>query len=188
MSSGFARRPIAQQLILATMVALIVVFSVMTLIVQKKADSAAIAVAEVNLEHEAKLMAGTLDSVFEAVKARGEDESQFFLKYIGVSPEPGVGMVRTGDVDLPAVKLGNEILNGNDRQLKAFRDLTGNDAAFLVIRDNKVYRLATLLKDKEGKTMTGVPLPDGDPVAKALLSGQDYQGPSLRRGKYNFST
>ena len=44
----------------------------MTLIVQRKADSAALAVAEANLEREAKLMAGTLDSLFEAVKVRGD--------------------------------------------------------------------------------------------------------------------
>jgi hypothetical protein len=84
--------------------------------------------------------------------------------------------------------LGNEVLNGQDRLLKAFRDLTGSDAAFLMIHDNKVYRLATLLKDKDGKPMNGVPLPDSDPVAKALLAGQDYQGLAIRGGKYNFST
>ena len=188
MASGFAQRPIAQQLILATIAALVVVFSVMSLIVQQKADSAAIAVAEENLAHEAKLMASMLDSVFEAVKVRGDDESQFFLKYLAMQPEPGAGVVRTGDVDLPVVKLGNEILNGNERQLKAFRDLTGSDTAFLIVRDNKAYRLATLLKDKDGKAMNGVPLPDGDPVAKALLAGQDYQGLAIRGGKYNFST
>ena len=188
MVSGFARRPIAQQLILATIAALVVVFSVMTLIVQQKADNAAIAVAEANLAHEAKLMASMLDSLFESVKERGDDESRFFLKYLAIQPEPGSGLVKTGDVDLPAVKLGNEVLNGNDRQLKAFRELTGSDAAFLIVRDNKVYRLATLLKDKEGKAMNGVPLPDGDPVAKALLAGQDYQGLAIRGGKYNFST
>ena len=188
MARGFAQRPIAQQLILATIAALVVVFSVMSLIVQQKADSAAITVAEENLAHEARLMASMLDSVFEAVKVRGDDESQFFLKYLAMQPEPGAGMVRTGDVDLPAVKLGNEVLNGNERQLKAFRDLTGSDTAFLIVRDNKVYRLATLLKDKDGKAMNGVPLPDGDPVAKALLAGQDYQGLAIRGGKYNFST
>jgi hypothetical protein len=39
---------------------------------------------------------------------------------------------------LPLVKLGNEVLNGQERQLKAFRDLTGSDSAFLMIHDNKV--------------------------------------------------
>lgn len=188
MSSSFARRPIAQQLIMAMIAALLIVFSVLTLIVQNKADSAALAVTQHNLENEARLMAGTLDALFDTVKVRGDTEAQFFLKYLGAPLEPGVGVTRTGDVDLPVIRLGNEVLNGNDRVLKAFRDLTGSEAAFLAIRDNKVYRLATLLKDKDGKPMNGVPIADGDPVARALLAGENYQGLAIRGGKYNFST
>jgi methyl-accepting chemotaxis protein len=188
MFANFSRRPIAQQLILATMAALIVVFSAMTLIIQNKADSAAIAVTERNLEHEANLMAGMLDSVFSAVKVRGEEESMFFQKFAGGLPDMGQGSIRTGEIDLPAVKLGNETLNGNDRLLKGFRDLTGDDAAFLIINDHKLYRLATLLKDKDGKSMNGVQIADTDPVAKAVLAGNDYQGLAIRGGKYNFST
>ena len=188
MFAGFARRPIAQQLIIATIAALLAVFSMLALLVQNKADSAAVAVAERNLEHEAKLMAGMLDSLFSAVQIRGEEGVQFFTKFIGSQPELGVGVAKTGAVDLPLVRLGNEVLNGNDRLLKGFREMTGDDAAFLVIHEKKLYRLATLLKDKDGKTMNGVPIPDGDPVAKAVLAGQEYQGLAIRGGKYNFST
>ena len=188
MFTSLQRRPIAQQLIVAASVALLLVFSVMTLIVQHKADTAAIAVAEQNLEHEAKLMAGTLDALFDAVKVRGESQAQFFLKYVGSQPVLGSGVLKTGDVDLPLVRLGNEILNGNERVLQAFKELTADESAFLVFKDNKVYRLATLLKDKNGRPMHGVPLAETGPVAKALLSGNDYQGLAIRGGKYNFST
>lgn len=188
MFANFSRRPIAQQLILATIAALFVVFSLMAFVVQNRADSAAIAVIERNLEHEAKLMAGMLDSIFEAVKIRGEEESQFFAKFIGSQPELGGGTIKTGDVDLPVVKLGGEVINGNERLLKAFRELTGDDTAFLVIRDNKLYRLATLLKDKDGKSTVGTHIADSDPVAKAVLTGENYQGLAIRGGKYNFST
>ena len=188
MFDGFSRRPIAQQLIFATTAALIVVFSAMTLIVQNRSDSAAVAVAERNLEHEARLMAGMLDSLFGAVKIRGEEESQFFVNYIGGQPVLGGGSVKTGGMDLPLVKLGNEVLNGNDRLLKAFRELTSDDTAFLIIHDNKLYRLSTLLKDKDGNPMNGTQIADNDPVAKAVLAGKDYQGLAIRGGKYNFST
>lgn len=188
MFHSMQRRPIAHQLIAATVIALILVFSIMTLIVQRKADGAAITVAEKNLENEAKLMAGTLDSMFEAIKLRGDGQSQFFLKFIGGQPELGQGTVKTGDVELPVVKLGNETLNANERVLVDFRSLTGEEAAFLLIKDGKVYRLSTLLKDKDGKPMHGVPIGDNDPVAKALLAGKDYQGLAIRGGKYNFST
>ncbi len=188
MFSQFQRRPIAQQLIFVTLLALILVFSVMTLIVQRNSDRAALAMAERNLEHEAKLMAGVLDSLFEAVKVRGDAQANFFKRFVGGQPELGQGSQRVGEVDLPVVRIGNEVLNANDRMLKAFRDLTGDEAAFLVVKDNRVYRLSTLLKDKEGRPMHGVPVNDGDAVAKAVLAGQDYQGLAIRGGKYNFST
>ncbi|WP_412479255.1 methyl-accepting chemotaxis protein [Azonexus sp. IMCC34839] len=188
MLAQFQRRPVAQQLIVITILALIVVFSVMTLIVQRNSNRAALAVAEHNLEHEAKLMAGMLDSLFDAVKVRGEAQSNFFLRFAGGKPELGQGIQRVGEVDLPVVRIGAEVLNANERLLKSFRDLTGDEAAFLAVKDNKVYRLSTLLKDKEGKSMNGVPLADGDAVAKSVLAGQDYQGLAIRGGKYNFST
>ena len=188
MFSGFERRPIAQQLMIVTMVALIAVFGILALVVQKNADRAALTVAEQNLEHEARIMAGMLDSVFESVKDRGERQSQFFLKFVGGTPSVSTDLVKTGDVDLPIVRIGSEVLNSNLRPLQAFRDLTGEDTAFLVIKDNKVYRLSTLLKDKDGKSMNGVPISESDPVSKAVLAGQDYAGLAIRGGKYNFST
>ena len=184
----FRGRPVAHQLILATLTALVLVFSIMTLIVQQRADRAALIVAEDNLAHEARLMVGVLDSLFEGIRARGEAQSQFFIKYAGGQPERVPGLAPAGDVNLPIMRINGEVMNGNERILKSFRALTGDDTAFLVVMDGKLYRLATLLKDKEGKSMNGVPLPPEDPVTKSILAGQDYQGLTIRGGKYNFST
>lgn len=188
MFSQFNRRPIAQQLIMAMVVALIFIFSVLALVVQNKADSAAIAVARAYLANEAKLMASTLDAAFESVRARGEDQSKFFERFAGGVPTRGDTLVRTGDVDLPAMRIGGELLNGSDRILKSFKELTGDEGAFMVIQEGKLYRVSTLLKNKEGKTMYGVPVKDGDPVATAILAGKDYFGLSIRSGQYYFST
>ena len=184
----FSRRPIAQQLLIAMLLALGCVFSALALIVQNKADGAAITVAQANLENEAKLMAGTLDAAFESVRGRGEDQSHFFERFAGGAPTRGETLVRTGDVDLPAMRIGTELLNGNDRILKSFKELTGDEGAFMVIQDGKLYRASTLLKSKDGKSMNGVPLKDDDPVAQSILAGKDYFGLSIRSGKYYFST
>ena len=74
MFANFARRPIAQQLIMATISAFVVVFAALIVVMQQKAESAAIAVSERNLEHEAKLMAGMLDSIAEDM-AMGQGEA-----------------------------------------------------------------------------------------------------------------
>lgn len=188
MFAKFQMRPIGQQLIVAVVAALVLVFALMTAIVQQRADGAALAVAEHNLADEAKLMAGMLDSLFDAVRERGDRQSDFFGKFLNGTPVLTNDTMRTGDVDLPVIRLGGEALNGSERVLSSFKALTGEEAAFLVFKDNKVYRLSTLLRNKEGKPMHGVPLPDGDPVARALLAGKDYQGLAIRAGKYNFST
>ena len=188
MFGKFAYRPIAQQLIMAILAALVAVFALMTLIVQNRADGAALSVAEQNLTDEAKLMSGMLDALFDAVRERGTRQSDFFLRYLNGKLEPGEGMVPTGDVELPVMRLGSEVLNANDRVLAAFRNLTGDEAALLVLHAGKVYRLSTLLRNKEGKAMHGVPLPESDSVARSLMADKDYQGLAVRGGKYYFST
>ncbi len=188
MKQRFVQRPLAQQLILVILLAMLLIFGGMVWLIEQRASRAALSVAEQNLKHEAELMASTLDALFESVKARGERQSEFFIKYLGGVPEPGAGLVRTGEVELPLVRLGGELLNGNERVLTAFRQHTGDEGAFLLLQEGKVYRLATLLRDKENRPMHGVPLPDGDPVARAVLAGQDYQGLAIRGGRYFFST
>lgn len=188
MLPGFDRKPIAQQLIVAILAALVVVFALMSWIVQQRASGSALRIAEQNLRHEVQLMAGTLDSFFMAVKARGDRQSDFFLKQLPGKPTLGTELVRTGDVDLPVVRVGSEVMNANDRLLLAFRTLTGDDTAFLLIRDGKVYRTNTLLRKPDGSPMHGVPLPAEDPVNRSLLSGQDYQGLAIRGGKYYLAT
>lgn len=182
------QRTIVQQLLAAVIIALIAVFSVMVWVVQQRAETAALSVAETNLAHEARLMVGTLDALFEAIQQRGEAQSRFFLRFAGGKPELVPGTQKTGEVDLPIMRIGGEIQNGNDRLLKSFRDLTGEETAFLILKDGQLYRLSTTLKDKDGKPMNGTVLPASDPVAKAILAGQDYQGLAIRGGKYNFST
>lgn len=188
MLPGFDRKPIAQQLILAIMVALVVVFALMSWIVQQRASGSALRIAEHNLRHEAQLMAGTLDSFFLAVKARGDRQADFFLKQLPGKPTVGSELVRTGDVDLPVVRVGGEIMNANDQPLVAFRTLTGDDTAFLLIRDGKLYRVNALLRKPDGSPTHGVPLPAEDPVSRSILAGQDYQGLVIRGGKYYLAT
>ncbi len=188
MKHRFMQQPLARQLILVILPAMLLVFGGMVWLIEQRASQAALSVAEQNLKHEAELMASTLDALFESVKGRGERQSDFFLRYLGGVPELGAGLVKSGAAELPPVHLGSELLNGNERLLTAFRQLTGEEGAFLLVREGKVYRLATLLRDKDGKPMHGVPLPDGDPVARAVLAGQDYQGLAIRGGRYFFST
>jgi methyl-accepting chemotaxis protein len=187
MSSSYRRLPIARQIVLTAVILLLLVFTVMTVMVYRMAEQSAIAEAAHSLEQQTKIMAGTLDSFFDNVKARGERQSKFFLQSIGGALSAGPGTFKTGDVDLPVFRVGGETANANHKLLESFKELTGDEAAFLVLKDGKVYRAATLLK-KDGQSMDGTVLAANDPVTEALLKGQDYAGMTVRNGTYNFST
>ena len=188
MTTQFEHQPIGRQLTLLMVGALVVIFAVLVWIVQHFSSKALVAETEHSLEQESKIMVGMLDSLFEGVKARGERQSSFFVKYAGGEPLPGQGTMRTGEVDLPVVRIGDEVVNGNDRLLKSFKNLTGDEAGILAIKDGKLYRLSTLLADKDGKALVGSAIASDDPLAKAVLQGQDYSGLSVRGGKYYFGT
>ena len=187
MFKRYSRLPIAQQIIVASVVLLLLVFYTMTALVYRMAERAAIADAEHSLAEESRLMAGTLDTFFDNVKARGERQSRFFLQSFGGKLTLGQGSVRTGEIELPAIHAGHEVANANRPWLEAFKELTGDEAALLAVHDGKVYRVATLLM-KDGKPMHGSQIPDSDPVARALLKGEDYSGMTVRNGNYHFST
>jgi methyl-accepting chemotaxis protein len=187
MLNRYRRLPIAQQIILAAVFLLLFVFSVMTALVYRMAEQAALAAAEHSLAQETKIMAGTLDTFFDNVKARGERQSRFFFQTIGGAVSAGPGTVKTGEADLPVVRVGSETGNANHKLLQSFKALTGDEAALLVVKDGKVYRAATLLQ-KDGQPMDGTALPAADPVTVAVLKGDDYAGMTVRGGGYNFST
>ena len=123
MTTQFEHQPIGHQLTLLMVGALVVIFAVMVWIVQHFSSKALVAETEHSLEQESKIMVGMLDSLFEGVKARGERQSSFFVKYAGGEPLPGQGTMRTGEVDLPVVRIGDEIVNGNDRLLEGSKRL-----------------------------------------------------------------
>jgi methyl-accepting chemotaxis protein len=183
---SYRRLPVAQQLIFATIALLLLVFTALTLIGQVMAERSAIKAATVALEQETRFMAGTLDSYFENVQTRGERQYQFFLKSIGGEITPGEGLVRTGDIDAPAIQVGGQTINGSNRLLTEFKALTGEDAAILVFHQGKLLRAATLLK-KDDRVMYGSEIAANDPVTVALQKGEDYSGLTVRNGVYNFS-
>ena len=168
---------------MATIAAFVIVFAVLILVMQQR-PARPLRGPSTNLEHEARLMAGMLDSTYRRSKfaARMNRSSSANM---GGQLEAGTGLVRTGDVDLPVVKLGNEVLNGQDRLLKAFRGWLAA-IGLLMIHNNKVPPGHPAQGQGRQTDERRTPA-DSDPVAKALLAGR-ITNLAIRGGKYNFST
>jgi len=187
MLSRYRHLSISQQIILAAVAFLLLIFAVVTYVSNRMNEQTAIAETEVELREQARVLSGILDAYFENVKVRGERQSSFLRQWLGGEIRLGEGRVKTGEVELPALRLGNDILNSQHKRLEDFRSLTGDDVAFLVVDDGKVYRAATLLK-KDGVFMDGTFLSPKDPVPQALLKGENYAGLVVRGGEFFFST
>ncbi len=92
-----------------------------------------------------------------------------------------------GAYQLPVVRSGDRIVNGNTALLEALRKQTDADPALLLRSGDDLIRAATLLKTKDGKSTEGTPIPAGSPESKALLAGKPYAGVVKRSGKYYVS-
>ena len=187
MTSAYQRQPIARQIIIAAATLLVAIFTIMTVVATSMAGKAALQLAETDLKEQMQILTDMLDTQFDGVLARGERQMNLFHRQLPGELSLGSGLVRTGPLDLPQLRAGGETLNGNHRILQSFRELTGEEAAFLVMHEGKVYRAATLLK-KDDAYMDGTEIKGDDPVAASLLQGKDYAGLAIRNGGYFFST
>ena len=187
MLNAYRRLPVAQQIILVSAALLILIFTVLTVLVTAMTSRSAVNAAEAQMKQQMRVVSDMLDSQFEATVARGERQMHIFSQHLGGQVVVGSDLVHTGSVELPALRVGSELLNANHRLLQSFKTLTGVDGALLSVYQGKVYRAATLLK--QGDTpMDGTEIKPGDPVADALLQGKDYTGLAIRNGGYFLST
>ena len=184
--ANYRHMPISRQIIIVACSALIILFTAVTLIVTKLSMQHALTTTEQNLTQQVATIRGMLDAYFENVLARGNRQSDFFMKYLQGDVSRGSGTVRTGAVDLPELHAAGRVLNANHSLLESFKELSATEAAVLVVQDGQVYRAATLLK-KDGQYMDGTAVPETDPVAKAILKGENYTGLTVRNGQYFFS-
>jgi methyl-accepting chemotaxis protein len=178
--------PISRQIIVMASGLLLLLFALLTVVVTELSMRHSLAGTESNLSSQVQVLRATLDTFFDNVKSRGERSSTFFGRYLQASITLGGGLVATGPLELPELRVNGQLLNSNQKVLLGFKELSGDEAALLVLHNGSVYRAATLLK-KDDKYMDGTQIPAADPVAAALLKGEGYSGLTVRNGQYYFS-
>lgn len=86
------------------------------------------------------------------------------------------------------IKAGDLILNGNNELLSELKRKFAVEPALLIKSQDGLWnRSATLLKDKDGKSMIGTKLDKNDPVSVSLSEGKTFQAVIERSGKLYFS-
>ncbi len=89
---------------------------------------------------------------------------------------------------LPVYRVGGEVVNGNEKLMLRWKEILIADPAFLLFNpQGEMVRVATLLKDKEGKSMVGKPIAANAPETQTVKEGKEWAGVVVRSGKYYVS-
>lgn len=89
---------------------------------------------------------------------------------------------------LPVFRIGLEVINGNEALMTRWKSILVAEPALLIFNgQGEMVRAATLLKDKDGKSMVGKPIAASSPETKTVLEGNEWSGVVQRNGKFYVS-
>jgi methyl-accepting chemotaxis protein len=180
------RLSLVHQIALAATIVSLAIFSGLIAFTSYFAEHSAISKTEEELNHQIKGIVRMLElSHDNAVAHAGKGVARF---------KDGLGKLRigpdtapSGSYQVPVVRSGDRIVNGNTALLDTLRQQIDADPALLLRVGNEFVRAATLLKGKDGKNMEGTPIPQNSKETEALLAGKPYVGVVKRTGKYYIS-
>ncbi len=180
------RQSLVRQIALTGTAVSLAVFAILIGFTTHFTREAALAKTNEELSHQIEGIIQMLELSHDSAVAharKGLDRVKDTLGELKVGPETQT----QGAYQLPVVRSGDRVVNGNTALLEALRKQTDADPALLLRSGDELVRAATLLKTKDGKSSEGTPIPAGSPEAKALLAGKPYAGVVKRSGKYYVS-
>ncbi len=180
------RASVVHQLAIATALVSIAVFTVLIGFTTVLSERAALAKTEEELTMQVRDVVRLLDLTHANATAAADKALRRVKDNLGplrVGPET----TQSGKYDIPVVRAGDKVINGNTDLLLALRKQVDAEPALLVRSGNDFIRAATLLKDKEGKSTEGTALPAEGKEVAALLAGKPYAGLVKRNGIYFIS-
>lgn len=89
---------------------------------------------------------------------------------------------------LPVYRISGEVVNGNERLMQRWKEILIAEPALLLFNDKgEMVRAATLLKDKDGKSMLGKAIAADAKETRTVLEGKEWSGVVQRAGKFYVS-
>ena len=163
--------PVGRQIFLVTLLLCAVVFCALITAVNLNVAQSAGQVAEKNLTEQLKLMADLMDYAHRQGVSRAKRYGDIFMKALPGPVTVEAKTMPTGPVELPILRIGGQIMNGDTTLLEKFRDIGGAEIAVVMRHKGELYRVSTMLKDKDGKSMNGSLIPKGDPTERIYSAG-----------------
>lgn len=180
------RFSLVHQIALAATIVSIAIFTALIAFTTYFAEHAAVAKTEEELNNQIKGVVRMLELSHDNAVAhagKGVTRLKDNLGKLRIGPD----MAASGTYQIPVVRSGDRIVNGNIPLLETLRQQIDADPALLLRVGDEFIRAATLLKSKDGKSTEGTPIPQNSNEVRALLSGKSYVGVVKRSGKYYIS-
>jgi methyl-accepting chemotaxis protein len=186
--NAFNRLSVVHQLSISIGLLCAVIFAALIGIVSVSTNRSALQQTEVHLGEQADATIKLLDLSYENAMASAEKGMSALKRGLGgdivvgedTMPMGGYGAVRIA-------RVGGAPLNGDVGRVTALRDLIGADPAIMVRVGDEFVRVATLLKDKDGKSMAGKAISKSTET-ETLLAGKPYSGVVVRNGRFYISS
>lgn len=183
--STFRRMPLAQQMFLLCAALCAAVFAALILFVSYKTDESARRGAEEALQSQLRVANEILSLAYQSELRFSEQMMGLFLGDLPGTLRLDGTQQRTGEREtVPVMRAGEVVINGNNQFIVDFKRRTGLEAAIMVRQGGEFIRVATLLKDKDGKLMIGTPLPTQEPAVQAASRGEKSLRVVLRNERY----
>ncbi|MGL4409480.1 MAG: methyl-accepting chemotaxis protein [Zoogloea sp.] len=183
MMLNLKRQSLVHQISLTAALVSMGIFAVLIGFTNYLAERSALAKTEEELQNQIKGIAQVLELSHRSANAQGLRAMARLKEALGPL-HVGPDKLGAGKYQLTAVRSGDRLINGNTALLQSLSNQIGADSALLVREGSEFVRAATLLKDKDGRSMEGLPIPPESDENRALLAGQTYSGVVKRSGKF----
>ena len=186
--STFNRLSVVSQLSGSIGLLCVAVFTGLIAVVSISSNRTALDQTRTHLGDQADATTKLLDLSYDSATSNAEKGMAAFRRALGGEVAISDDTVEMGKY--PAVRVarvGGTALNGDENRMKHIRDLTGADPAVMVRVGDEFVRVATLLKDKDGKSQAGIAIKPGAET-EALLKGDSYRGVVMRNGRFYISS
>jgi len=180
----FRLLPIGRQIFIFTLVLCVLVFGALIAGANLNVENSASATAEKDLRAQLKVVSDLMEYAYRQGTNRALRDGHQFMKSLPGPVTVEDKTMTTGAAELPIVRIDGNILNGDPTLLQKYSDSVGSDPALLVRHNGELYRLATLLKDANGKSAVGTVVPKGDPIELAYDGGVEKAVMIVRGGRY----
>lgn len=183
--SWLGRRSLAGRLFLLTSLATVLIMAAIAAVMAWNSRSVAVDTVQREIASALDGAQDSLHLVFASASSRGEDILPVLERELGGIPVPNGATERSASGDeVPIFKVNDTVLNGDISALMRVNGNTGADPAIMARVGTKWVRIATLLKDDQGKPRFNSVVDPKDLLAVTLDSGKPFNGLVQRNGKW----